>query len=132
MTPTEAAALLAIAAAYDNRQPNPETAQAWALALDGLRFEDCRDAIVRHFQTSTDWVMPPHVIAEVKRIRSKRITDHPPLTPPPGTEAEQRTWLAEARRRIGDGEAIDCDAAYGELSQRHLPELRELMPRADA
>jgi hypothetical protein len=139
MTPAEAQMLLGIAASFDNRKPSEEAAIAWSHALDGYRFEDCRDAIVAHYQASSEWLMPAKVIAEVKRIRSKRIDDHPPLTPPPApehlSESEQVAWQTDWRReaigRIGDGEVIDSDAAYGELKPRHLPDMRELISPQD-
>lgn len=135
MTPAEAQVLIGMAASVDNRKPDEDVARSWAALLDGLRFEDCRVAVIEHFKTSNDWLTPALIRASVKRIRSKRIENHPPLTPPPGppgeTEGEliarQQAWLKEARRRIGDGEVIDCDATY-ELKPRHLPDLRELMP----
>lgn len=120
--------LLSMCATVDNRKPDEDAARAWAAMLDGLRFEDCRVAVVEHYKTSTDWLMPAKVRADVRRMRAKRIEQHPPLTPPPGTEAEQRAWLRDARRRVGDGEHIDSDAEYGQLLPRHLPDLKALMP----
>lgn len=128
MNPAEAQALLTIAAAFDNRKPDPDAAKAWSVALDGLRFEDCRDAIVAHYRASSEWLMPAKVIGEVKRIRAKRIADHPAPTPPADLDpVETCAWLREARRRIADGETV-ADADRGELRPRHLPDLRELMP----
>lgn len=137
MTPAEAGALLTVAAAFDNRKPDADAAKAWSIALDGLRFEDCRDAIVAHYRASSEWLMPTKVIAEVKKIRAKRIEEHPPLTPPPGPDGEAMSpietnrWLREARWRIGNGETVDSDAAYGELKPRHLPDLRALARKPD-
>lgn len=132
MNTQEAAALLSVAAAFDNRKPDPDAATAWAVALDGFNFVDCRDVIVAHYRASNDWLMPNHVIGAVKRLRAKRIADHAELTPPPNlTPVETIAWLKEARRRIGDGEVIDCSAAYGELTERHLPDLRALLPAPD-
>lgn len=126
MTPAEAAALLAIAAAYDNRKPDPDAAKAWSVALAGLRFEDCRDAIVAHYRTSTDWMMPGHVIAAVKRTRAARLAAAPPLTPPPDlTPLETVAWLRAARRTIANGEPLED--TYGELKPRHLPDLRAIV-----
>lgn len=130
MKPTEAAALLTIAAAYDNRKPDPDAAQAWAIALDGYRFEDCRDVIVAHYRKTADWLMPTHVITEVKRVRAKRIAEAGDPTPPPDLTPRQTIdWLKEARRRIADGESIDDTAAYGELTEHRLPELRAFIQR---
>lgn len=127
MNTQEAAALLAVAAAFDNRKPDPDAATAWSLALDGLRFIDCRDAIVAHYRTSSDWLMPQKVISEVKRIRGKRIADAGDLTPPPDlTPLETIAWLKDARRRIGDGDSLADH--YGELTKRHLPDLRLALP----
>lgn len=132
MTPTEAQGLLTVAAAFDNRKPDPDAAKAWSVALDGIRFEDARDAIVAHYRASSEWLMPAKVIAEVKRIRSKRIEDHPPLTPPADLDpVETNAWLREQRWRIGNGELLDPDEARGELKPRHLPDLRALMQRPD-
>jgi hypothetical protein len=132
MTPAEAAALLAVAAAFDNRKPDPDAAQAWALALDGLRFLDCRDVIVAHYRRSNEWIMPAHVISEVRRLRAKRISEAGDPTPPPDLTPEQTiAWLADWRRTVGDGETPA--ATYpGELKPRHLPDLRELLPSPDA
>jgi hypothetical protein len=132
MTPAEAQVLLSMAAAVDNRKPDADAAKAWAAMLDDLRFEDCRVAVIEHFKTSNDWLMPAMIRTAVKRMRAKRLHDHGPLTPPPdlGT-METLAWRRDADRRIGDGEVIDCDAAYGELKPRNLSELRALMPKPE-
>lgn len=124
--------LLGIAASFDNRKPSEEAATAWSVALDGIRFIDARDAIVAHYRTSSEWLMPAKVITEVRRIRSKRIAEAGDLTPPPDlTPLETVAWLKEARARIGDGETVDQLAAYGELTPRHMPDLRRVLPSPD-
>src|SRR5690349_10856427 len=106
MNTQEAAALLAIAAAFDNRKPDPDAAKAWSVALDGFRFEDCRDVIVAHYRATTEWLMPHHVIAGVRKIRDTRLRQAGDLTPPPGLDPiETVAWLAEAERRVADGDA---------------------------
>ena len=132
MTPAEAQVLLGIAASFDNRKPSEEAATAWSVALEGIRFVDARDAIVAHYRTSSEWLMPNRVIGEVKRIRAKRIAEAGDLTPPPDlTPLETIAWLKTARRRIGDGEHPDDPAAYGELKARHMPDLRRALPAPD-
>lgn len=124
--------LLGIAASFDNRKPSEEAAISWAVALDDIRFVDARDAIVAHYRASSDWLMPQKVISEVRRIRTKRIAEAGDLTPPPDlTPLETLAWLKEARRRIGDGEAVDQLAAYGDLTPRHMPDLRRVLPAPD-
>lgn len=113
MNTQEAAALLAIAAAFDNRKPDADAAKAWSLALDGLRFEDARDAIVAHYRASTEWLMPAMVRAEVKRIRAKRIGEQklePPRDIDPDDTLAYRRWLRATQRALGDGEQIEPPA----------------------
>lgn len=129
MTPQEAAALLAVAAAFDNRKPDPDAARAWSIALDGMRFTDCRDVIVAHYRASTEWLMPIHVIAAVKKLRASRLETAEPPSPPPGMDADDvegyLRWLASVRQAIADGEEQPEPPA---LPRRHLPDLKALMP----
>ena len=113
MTPAEAQVLLSMAAAFDNRRPDADAAKAWSVALDGLPFEDCRVVLIEHFKTSTDYLMPVMIRSGVRRMRRDRLERHPVLTPPPGlADTAELAWIKAARRRIADGEVIDCDAAY--------------------
>lgn len=115
MNPQEAAALLGVAAAFDNRKPDPDAATAWAVALDGLRFEDCRDAVIAHYRTSSEWLMPTVIIREVKRIRAKRIDDYGLIPTPPGHDPDDtvghQRWLRAARKAIADGEPLPSPEA---------------------
>ena len=127
MTPAEAQVLLSMASAFDNRKPDADAARAWSAALDGLRFDDCRDALIEHYKTSTDYLMPVLIRTAVRRIRSKRIAEVGDLIPPPGlSELEQRQWLRDAKRRIGDGE----EYAPPQLPPADPPRLRELLATA--
>lgn len=129
MKPTEAAALLTIAAAYDNRKPDADQARAWAMVLDGLRFEDCRDVIVEHFKRSREWMMPADVIAGVKRMRTKRLNEFGALPNPPAhidpddTGAVLR-WEREIREAIADGRYTREDAQPEAIASRR--DIREL------
>jgi hypothetical protein len=74
MTIAEAARLLALAAAFDNRKPDTSGAAptAWADALDDLNADDCATAIRRHYRASTEFVMPAHVRRIVHDIHDER------------------------------------------------------------
>ena len=127
MTPAEAQVLLSMASAFDNRRPDADAARAWSAALDGLRFEDCRDALIEHYKTSTDYLMPVLIRTAVRRIRSKRIAEVGDLIPPSGlSELEQRQWLRDAKRRIGDGETFTPP----QLPPANPRRLRELLATA--
>lgn len=117
MKTTEAAALLTIAATFDNRKPDADHAKAWAMALDGLRFEDCRDVIVDHYRRSREWLMPIDVIGGVRRLREKRIADYGPIEPPadmdPDDTGSYARFMSEARRGIADGTILPPPAIEG-------------------
>jgi len=141
---TVAAALLMYAAATDNRQPSAEAAIGWANALDErVTAEDGKAAIDTHRATSTDWLLPAHINAEVRRIRKGRadtIGDvHPPaeLADRPALE---NTWKREYARAVCDGETPEaatkraCDALDIPVpaqidTPRNLPELGRLVRR---
>lgn len=61
MTPSQAALLLGLAASYDSRTTGRADAEAWAAALDGLDYERCRKAVIRHYAENTDRIMPAHI-----------------------------------------------------------------------
>lgn len=74
MTNEQAAKLLAIIAAGDNRSVDMTTIQVWADALDGLDPDMCLQAVREHRRNSTDYLTPAHVVARVRQVM---------LTPPP-------------------------------------------------
>lgn len=69
MTPTETAALLAIAASYDRRANSEPEVIVWHQALGDLPFEGCKGAIVAHYRDETTWVMPAHVRKRVLAVQ---------------------------------------------------------------
>jgi hypothetical protein len=134
MTPAEAQVLLSMASAYDNRKPDPDAAKAWAAALDDLRFVDCRDALIKHYKTSTEWLMPAMIRAEVKRIRAKRIAEFGHYDVPPGLDSRQTMeFIRATNKRIADCEvASAAELETPGKTERHLPDMRELMASANA
>ncbi len=74
----EAATLLGLAAARDNRKPSQAMALAWHEDLGDLDFDVAREALGRHYRTSTDYLMPVHIrlLAEdVVRERRRAIRE---------------------------------------------------------
>lgn len=134
MKPTEAAALLTICAAYDNRKPDVDAAKAWAMALAGHRFEDCREAIVNYYRASRDWIMPADVIKEVNRIRWARIVAFDSVThlEPPAWLADDPAgeiqWFSRIRQLVADGEVTHPDQVdeRGDLKPRDLTSLGQV------
>lgn len=129
MSPDETLKLCRIARGMCPQQAFDEyTPDAWHLLLAEARLEDALMALT-NLARRQPFVAPSEILAEVKKIRAKRLELHPPLTPPAefdGDPAKTNAWLRDARRRVADGELLDTDAAYGELKPRHLPDLRAL------
>ena len=113
MKPSEAAMVLGTAVLYDRRTVGQADAEAWAAALGDLPLEDCKQAVIRHYSSSADWLMPAHVKDGVRKIRAQRRADYGPLPLPParirdlddGPEfnAAYAAWVKDSYRRIGDG-----------------------------
>lgn len=83
MTPDEVIDLLTTAAAYDRRKVGKADVMAWHAAVKDLDFLDAQNAVIAHYTLSTDWLMPAHVRAGVKQIRTARLAIHAVPAPPP-------------------------------------------------
>lgn len=139
MNTSDAAALLTVAAAFDNRKPDADTASAWATALDGLNPADCRDAILNHYRRSSEWLMPATVRKEVHRIRRERVERAGVLTVPAEIEAiadadefdrAYRNWLGRATERVANGEPVELVAPARALTRRPMDSLTASLEKA--
>jgi|SRR5690606_17625076 len=72
MTPAETAKVLAACAAFDQRTVGKADVAAWHNALGELEYQDARDAVTRHYRTSTERIMPMHVLHYAREIESER------------------------------------------------------------
>lgn len=118
VTAPEATALLAIAAGFDNRKPDRDTVRAWTEALAEVDYDDARTVIISHYKTSTDWIMPAHVVTGVRQIQAERLANSPnvyELEPPPHVtdldgeafDAAYLSWIQDTTRRIRRGEPYE-------------------------
>jgi hypothetical protein len=128
MTPQEAAQLLAVCAAFDNRKPDPDAAQAWMLALDGLDYLECRNIIVQHYRESREWIMPADVVSGVKALRKQRFDDfrraYGNLMPPAHLDADpakEAAWMRESYERIRAGKVTHPDQLGENSTVANLP-----------
>lgn len=108
MTPMEAVALCRFTAACCPSQKFDElTPDAWGLLLEDIRFVDAKDAVTT-VARKQPWVSPAEIIAEVKRMRRKRIDEFGPITPPadldPDDVGAYREWWANVQKAIADGD----------------------------
>jgi hypothetical protein len=72
MTPGDVARLLAACAMYDFRSVEAADAAAWHHVIGDLDYDDAMESVRRHYQSSTDRMMPAHVRHGVKAIREER------------------------------------------------------------
>lgn len=110
MSPEEVAALLAYIAALDNREVTREMVVAWSPLLEMADGETAIEAVRNHFATSTDYLMPAHVVTYIREKRKRDAEGAP--TPPrelpsrfePDPERMQRmlTGGALAQQTIDD------------------------------
>lgn len=120
MTPAQGAMLLTVASSFDRRKPDEVAAQAWAIALKDWRFEDCRDAIVEHYNGSREWLMPSDVIRIIKNRRWSRIQELGYVQPPRELDGEperETAWLKALNTAAGDGLAREDAIAAANESQ---------------
>jgi hypothetical protein len=68
MTPVEAAQLLTVVSKADNRQVDADTVRIWHTILQHVELADAIQAVRDHLASSTEYLMPIHVIRGVKAI----------------------------------------------------------------
>ena len=108
-TVTTAAALLAVASAFDNRNVTEEAATLWAEALTATTLNDGKAAIVAHYARTRDWIMPADVNREVAAIRRARLKAVDIPDPPPGLSHDQAVaWHNRLVRLVGGGMTLDA------------------------
>ncbi|MFJ5532386.1 hypothetical protein [Streptomyces sp. NPDC093261] len=115
MEPSQAARLLTLCASFDRRTIGEADARAWALALADVAYDDAREAVVRHYATKREWIMPADVRSGVKAIRAERL-EHFAYDPDP--DESPRQYLARRRRQLaevasGEGEPSQAPALTG-------------------
>lgn len=128
ITPADAAEILTIAAAFDRRTVGEADALAWADALHDLDPHDCGQAVRDHYANSTDWLMPAHVRAGVKRLRAERMRAVPtsalePADVDPDDIAEYQQARLRLVRAVADGKPVPADVAETLPTRRPVAEL---------
>ena len=137
MNPTEAAKVLAKAAAYDNRQANQAAALAWAEALDqNLPLQDALRIVTEHYQDERAWIMPADINRRWRALGKARLETavRMGLPEPPDeladTPGDWAAWKKAQIRAIKAG----CDGAQAAARAWHAiqrtPRERRELPSA--
>ena len=112
MTPDEALKLCRLVkAACPSQALDQYTPDAWHMILAGIAYDDAKLAVAHLAGLDLEpgrsrYIEPGHIIAEVKRIRAKRIDDYGPVDPPAGLDSEEYLrWLRGTNDAIASGRA---------------------------
>lgn len=100
MNRAQVADLLNLIASTDGRKLTQQMPAAWLDILGQYPYADCRAAVVHHFQTSTEWLMPAHIIRHVKQLRKDRLLAVRETVEPNRADADDPTTYVETRRRL--------------------------------
>ena len=97
MTEDDAATLLTVCAAFDLRKVGTADSIAWSQALQRVSFLEARDAVVAHYTTSRERIMPSDVLGLVLAARRRVMTaaglpNYPPALDPQGERAWRLAW----------------------------------------
>jgi len=110
------------------------TPDAWAIVMADIRYDDAQQAITTLYRDRGNdqefggrRIEADDIIREVRRIRERRLAEHPPIEPPDTvrSDAEYRQWLRTTRQAIADGNVIQQPA----LPRRDMTPLRQLVSR---
>ena len=81
------------------------------------------------------YIEPGHIIAQVRRIRAQRLTDHGPLIPPPGLDgtAQYLAWIRQASAVVASGGSLPTPPAVAADPGRSaavIAGIRDALPTA--
>jgi len=117
MTPEEIGDVLGLAAARDRRTVGESDILAWLGDLDGITFDEAREAIRRHYRQTDDWLMPSHVLQHVRVIREEQRRaarrNRPALPGPYADDSDARAAHHARGRAMCEAEIIARRAARG-------------------
>lgn len=95
----EAAAVIAKAAAFDNREPTDAGIRAWHEALQFEPVNYALEAVTRHYQTTQKFIMPADILRYCDDIRRETVRELRAIE----TAAAQREWESRRARQLSMG-----------------------------
>lgn len=116
------------------------TPDAWHFMLDDIDYADAK-AAVRHLGRldlepgKARYIEPGHVIAQVRRIRGKRIEEYGPIDPPSGLDSgAYLRWLRDTSDAIASGRMPERPAlaANPERGTAIVSAIADALPDIDA
>lgn len=105
MEKSETAKILAKAALIDNRRIDRETVEAWHEVIGHVDYDVAMAALTIHRRTSSEYLLPAHIIANLRKAREQRTLDANrmrALDPPkPQPRTKMPEWFREALASFG-------------------------------
>lgn len=122
MNPTEAAKVLAKAAAYDNRQATQAAALAWAEALDtDMPLTEALRIVGEHYREERAWVMPSDINRRWRALGKARLETAVRMglpEPPDELADDPEAWATWKQAQIAAVKA-GCDGTQVEARAWH-------------
>lgn len=105
MERSEVAKILAKAALIDNRKIDRETIEAWHEVLGHVEYDVAMAALTIHRRTSSEYLMPAHITANLRKAREARAVEASRLRaldpPKPQPRTKMPEWFREAIANFG-------------------------------
>lgn len=105
MQKSEIAQLLAKAALLDNRKIDAATVEAWHEIIGHIDYPDALAALTIHRRTSSDYLMPAHILGNLRAAREARAIEanrRRALNPPkPQPRTPMPQWFRDAVANFG-------------------------------
>ena len=100
MTSDEVWDLLGVISSFDRRKLNPADGPAWEAVVGDLPFGECRDAVVAHYRTRREWIMPADIRNAVKALVTERLNRNPVRPPPPELTDDPQAYIQALKGNI--------------------------------
>ena len=113
MLESEAFKLLTLASARDGRAVTQAHAKVWVEDLGQLEYLEAVGAMKLHYQESEKWILPAHIIANVKRVRELRAREQRrrlPLPAPNQVTFDRDQYQRDVDAAIAKARAEKSDA----------------------
>jgi hypothetical protein len=108
LTPAETSQLLRIIQAVDKRDITDANVVVWGKVLQDVTLDDAKEAALRHFQESTEYLMPIHVLrgaavvtAERRALDPMALAIQAEIEDPPAQPGDQRRGVLIVQHVMG-------------------------------
>jgi len=125
---SETAQILTAMSSYDRRTIGDGDVIAWQAVLSDASFDDCLEAVKRHYAEHTEWMMPAHVRRLVRDITGEREAAARATGWAPGQAGVPKDEaMPTSLRPLGPGERLALGRLSAEVASL-ISQVRALLP----